>query len=149
MSSYYNTFASRSVFFQTALFLPMLLFYILPFLAEPGLLILGLFFQLILALAQILLSVWHVSKYRSAFHKKHLKYTLFYGLGIVVAFFILAAIGNDTLAIIAGILGFCIIPIIAAALFIYQSHNLIKDPNFPPAPQYTSSNDLLDDFHIQ
>lgn len=149
MSSNYSAFASRSVFFQIALFLPMLLFYILPFFSEPGVLLLGLFFQLTLALAQISLSVWHVSKYRSDFHKKHLKYTLFYGLGIVFTFFVLAIIGNDDLAIVAAVLCFCILPIIAAALFIYKSHCLKNDPNFPPAPEYTSSNDLLDDFQIR
>jgi len=134
MSSNYNTFASRSVFFQIALFLPMLLFYILPFLAEPGVLLLGLFFQLTLALAQISLSVWHVSKYRSAFHKKHLKYTLFYGLGIVITFFILAIIGNDDLAIVAAVLCFCILPNNCGSSFYIQESLPKKRSLFSACP---------------
>lgn len=148
MSSYYNKFAARTILLQQVLFFPLLFSYSLALIFESGLTLFGLLFQLVLALVQILLSVWHVSKYRSEFHQRHLKYSIFYLLAVVITFFILAVIGNDNLAFTAAILCFCIIPTLIAASFIYQSKRLKDDPNFPPVPEYTPSDDLLDDFQL-
>ncbi|MFK7797216.1 MAG: hypothetical protein AB8E82_07155 [Aureispira sp.] len=146
MSSNYNKFAARTILLQQVLFVPILLSYSLAVIFESGLILFGLLFQLILAFVQILLSIWHVVTHRSTFHKKHLRNTIFYFFGVMIAFFIIAIISIDSLAIVGAILCFCIIPTLVAGFFIYKSKQLKDDPNFPPAPEYTYSDDLLDDF---